>query len=202
MYYPDMNSPTGLPLKPVAVALLAFLILGSSASARTKASKSVPTEAPKVATSSGISIDAKNIAAGRFKGGEEAVTPKSVRVTTTHTQVVEIVTRNLGTQTEKVTLHWFWVGRYSLSRNWFRKSDGEKTFDLDPKKMETVQAEYGEAEEHVTKNKKGSTYKSGGNMLGWVVVAYNSKKEIVAIKVSDPYLQNFAAEPPAKARNS
>lgn len=202
MYYTNMNRPSRLPLKPVAIALLAVLVLGSSASAKTKASKSVPNEAPKVATSSGITIDAKNIAAGRSKGGEEAVNAKSVRVTTTHTQVVEIVTRNLGTQTEKVTLHWFWVGRYSSSGNWFRKADGEKTFDLDPNKMETVEAVCGEAEEHVTKNKKGSTYKSGGNMLGWVVAAYNSKKEIVSVKVSEPYLQNFAAEPPAKARKS
>jgi hypothetical protein len=37
-------------------------------------------------------------------------------------------------------------------------------------------------------------------MQGWVVVAYDNKHEIQAIKTSDPLLNGFVASPPPKQR--
>lgn len=113
---------------------------------------------------------------------------------------VEVTVANLGAQPESVTVHWFWVGRYEKSRNWFRAGDGERKVSLEPKKSEPPFLAGGDVEEHNTKG-ASSQYKSGGHLIGWVVTAMNAKGELVGLRASDTYLEGFAAEPPPKQRN-
>lgn len=70
---------------------------------------------------------------------------------------------------------------------------------LDPRQAQTVFAEGATIEGHETRGKK-EHYKSGGNMIGWIVTASNSQHQLLATKASDPVLARFALNPPPKMR--
>ena len=161
------------------------------------AAPEAPAEKPHTVASS-ISLQVRTASNGAVSGGTTNPTG-AVRATVTHSSGIQIGLTNLGAMAEMVTVRWFWVGKYEKSRNWFRVGDGEKTVTLDPKKAENIFAEGGEIESHVTKG-KGSQYKSGGHMAGWVVTASNAKGDLVAVRTSDSYLEGFATTPPPKQR--
>src|SRR5947208_2678929 len=115
-----MNSKTTL------VPILAFVLLSAPAFADSKSSKDVPApEKARVVTSS-ITLNARNVASGRDKTTSATPNSGTARATTGHTATVEITVGNLGTAADVVVLHWFWIGRYEKSKNWFRSGDGEK----------------------------------------------------------------------------
>lgn len=175
-------------------------LLSVSAAARDKASKDIPPEPPTLLLASNITLDARNDATGRAQGLDAVSTADKTRMTTAHTSTVRITVVNLGAAPESVSLHWFWVGRYDKSRNWFRSGEGDKEITIDPKQSQTVFVEDTDIEAHDTKSKT-EHYKSGGNNLGWVVTASNSNHEMEAIKASDPTLEGFAAKQPPKMRH-
>ncbi|MEI9894832.1 MAG: hypothetical protein WDN28_13345 [Chthoniobacter sp.] len=185
-----MNSPTFSIL---------LLVVATSAFGAEKYSKEVPKVAVPTMVATTITLDARNVAAGRVLSDGVAPGPDATRKTTTHSETLEIHVGNLGTLPASVTVHWFWVGRYATSGNWYRAGDGEKTLAIDPKKSEVVLAEASDIEGHVTKGSH-EHYQSGGNLLGWVVTVKNSQAEIQAVKASDAYLEGFAVQEPPKKR--
>ncbi|MEP6670465.1 MAG: hypothetical protein ABJF10_14995 [Chthoniobacter sp.] len=186
-------------MKATLLLLLPAILMAASASGAGKYSKEIPKIAVPLPAVTAITLDARNVAAGRSLSNTVAPNPDATRKTTTHSETLEINVRNLGPVLANVTVHWFWVGRYVTSGNWFRAGEGEKALAIDSKKSEVVLAECGDVEGHVTKA-ANEHYKSGGNMLGWVVTVMNSQGEIQAVKASDAYLQGFAIEQPPKKR--
>jgi hypothetical protein len=174
-------------------------VLNHLASGADKYSKEVPKATVPTVAATSITVDARNVASGRTVAEGTAPNPEATRQTTTHSATVEIDVRNLGATPANVTVHWFWVGRYVTSGNWFRAGEGEKALTIESKKMEVILAENGDSEGHVTKSAH-EHYKSGGNMLGWVVSVANAQGEIQAVKASDTYLQAFAVQLPPKKR--
>jgi hypothetical protein len=186
-------------MKRTLFSVLLALTLSGPVFGASKYSKTVPKETIPTVVVTTITLDARNVAAGRALSDGVAPNPDATRKTTTHSATLQIDVGNLGTTPANVTVHWFWVGRYATSGNWFRSGEGEKTLAIDPKKSELVLAEAGDIEGNVTKA-ANEHYKSGGNMLGWVVTVKNPAGEIQAMKTSEGYLQGFAAEPPPKKR--
>lgn len=184
--------------KGLAVFLL-LLTVAASAFAAGKYSKAVPTATVAPIMGSSITLDARNVATGQSAGTGIAPNPDATRVTTTHSETLQINVGNLGTTLANVTVRWFWVGRYATSGNWFRAAEGEKTLAIDPRKSEIVLAEAGDVQEHNTRAAH-EHYVSGGNRLGWVVTVVNGQGQIQAMKSSDSFLQGFALQPPPKKR--
>jgi hypothetical protein len=185
------------------VSLITVIAFTAVASAQNKYSTEVPKATAAAKITSSITLDARNTVAGRAKGPGTSPSRGAKRVTTAHTQTVEITVGNLGTTTETVTIKWFWAGRYETSNNWFRSEYDEKLVTVEPQKPQIILAESAGIEGHDIKKqtkKKHMHYKSGGDMQGWVVVAYDNKHEIQAIKTSDPLLNGFVASPPPKQR--
>jgi hypothetical protein len=182
------------------LSILCALALVGPANAKTKKITAAP-EAPTVRSrtvASSISLHAQGTSSGAAAGG--SVTQSGgARTTTTHSSGIQIGLNNLGAVPETVTVRWFWVGRYEKSRNFFRADDGEKAVTLDPKKSESILAEGGNIESHVTKGKT-SEYKSGGHLLGWVVWVTNGKGELIAVRTSDTAYEGFVTAPPPKQR--
>jgi hypothetical protein len=183
-----------LLLSILALIVEAFPIVGAE-----KYSKEVPKSTIPTVAATSITVDARTVASGRVVAADVAPNPEATRKTTTHSATLEIDVRNLGAVPANVTVRWFWVGRYVTSGNWFRAGEGEKPLVIEPKKMEIILAENGDSEGHVTKSAH-EHYKSGGNMLGWVVTVMNNQGEIQAVKSSESYLQGFAVELPPKKR--
>jgi hypothetical protein len=164
-----------------------------------KYSKAVPTATVAPILGGSITLDVRNVAAGKSAAAGTAPNPDATRVTTTHSETLQINVGNLGTTPSNVTVRWFWVGRYATSGNWFRAAEGEKALAIDPRKSEIVLAEAGDVQEHDTRGAH-EHYVSGGNRLGWVVSVVNSQGQIQAVKCSDSFLQGFAIQPPPKKR--
>ncbi|EDY16266.1 hypothetical protein CfE428DRAFT_6169 [Chthoniobacter flavus Ellin428] len=185
-------------MKGLSFLLVFFLSLGPLLGAG-KYSKEIPKAMVPTVVNTTLTLDARNVSAGRAVSEGTAPNPEATRKTTTHSETLQINVGNLGTTSAAVTVHWFWVGRYATSGNWFRAGEGEKPLTIDPRKSEVVLAEAGDVEGHVTRSAH-EHYKSGGNLLGWVVTVSNSHGEIQVVKASEQYLQAFAAEPPPKKR--
>lgn len=164
-----------------------------------KYSKTVPTATVAPILSGAVTLDVRNVAAGRSVGTGAAPNPEATRTTTAHSETLQINVGNLGTAPANVTVRWFSVGRYATSGNWFRAAEGEKALAIDPRKSEIVLAEAGDVQEHDTRAAH-EHYVSGGNRLGWVVTVVNSQGQIQAVKCSDSFLQGFALQPPPKKR--
>ena len=187
-------------MKHPLILLFCAFVLAQPAFAKSKKIAAAPeavADKPRV-VASGISLNVVTVASGAAAGGSVAQSG-AARATVAHGSGMQIGVTNLGAATEAVTVRWFFVGKYEKSRNWFRAGDGEKVVTLDPKKAETLFAEGGAIESHVTKSKT-SQYKSGGHMTGWVVSASNAKGELVAFRASDSYLEGFVSAPPPKQR--
>jgi hypothetical protein len=182
-----------------AANLLLLLLLVVPTQAAERYSKDVPNVTVQLPKVTSIILDARNVAAGRTASESSAPNPDATRQTTNHHETLQINVGNLGPVPAVVTVRWFWVGRYVTSGNWFRAGEGEKLLTIDPKKSEIVLAENGDSESHVTKAAH-EHYKSGGNMLGWIVTVANRQGEIQAVKASEPNLQGFAVAVPPKKR--
>ena len=180
--------------------LIVAATLVTSAFAEPKSSPTIPPAPLEPLRVSKISLGARNIASGQARGAGVAPSVDSTRTTTTHEATLEISAKNLGTQTESVTLRWFWLGRYESSKNWFRSGDGEKVVTLDPSKATVFVVDNVDVESHQTKG--GSSFVSGGRILGWVVTASNSKGEREVVRVSDSLYLGFATMPPPKLRKA
>lgn len=180
--------------------LILAATLVTSAFAAPKSSPTIPPAPLEPLRFSKISLGARNIASGQSRGAGVAPGADSTRTTTSHEATLEISAKNLGTQTQAVTLRWFWIGRYETSKNWFRSGDGEKVVTLDPSKATVFAVDNVDVESHQTKG--GSSYVSGGRLFGWVVTASNSKGETEVVRVSDSLYLGFATTPPPKMRKA
>ncbi len=181
----------------VVTAALSAIAFGQS-----RSNKEVPNLVGSSLIRSSLSLDARNLSTG-WTEGESSRGKGVTRTTTAHTETVEITVRNLGVISVTATIHWFWVGRYTTSKNWFRAGDAEKLITLEPNKTQTILAENEGIEAFDTRKKskkRPEHYQSGGNLQGWVVVAYDGKHEILATKTSDPLLAGFVVSPPPKKR--
>lgn len=181
-------------------AILPLLIATATATfAAGRYSTAVPTATVAPILGGSITLDVRNMATGQSTGAGVAPNPNASRLTTTHSERLQINVGNLGMSPASVTVRWFWVGRYVTSGNWFRAAEGEKLLAIDPRKSEIVLAEAGDVQEHDTRGGH-EHYVSGGNRLGWVVSILNSQGQIQAVKCSDSFLQGFALQPPPKKR--
>lgn len=180
--------------------LIITAALVTSAFGATKSSPNIPPAPLQPLKVSKISLGARNVASGQARGAGVAPSTDSTRTTTAHEATLEISAKNLGTQTQAVTLRWFWLGRYETSKNWFRSGDGEKVVTLDPSKATVFVVDNVDVESHQTKG--GSSYVSGGRLFGWVVTASNSKGETEVVRVSDSLYLGFATTPPPKMRKA
>jgi len=145
-----------------------------------------------------FSANARSVAAGQDKFAGKDAPAGSSRTTKAHSSALEISVKNLGKQADSVTLRWFWLGRYESSKNWFRAGDGDKTITVDPTKVATIVTDAVEVESHKTSG--ASSYKSGGKLLGWIVIGANAKGETEFVKASDSLYLGFATQPPPKLR--
>ncbi|MBA3961168.1 MAG: hypothetical protein H0X40_04600 [Chthoniobacterales bacterium] len=133
-----------------------------------------------------ITLDAHNVGAGRAQKAGIPPSSSTKRITTTQEATVEISVVNIGTSPEEVTLQWYWVGRYARSRKWFRAGEGGKMITADPRQAQTVLAEGATIEGYETRGKK-EHYKSGGNMIGWIVTASNASTNSSRPKPATPF---------------
>ena len=181
------------------VSVLAFVSVsyGKGKVVKTTAPEA-PTVKPKIVASS-ISLSVRQGSSSQASAAVANTASGAARSTTEHGVGVEVTVANLGMEPENVTVRWFWVGRYEKSANHFRTGDGEKTILVEPKKTQPPFAASGDIEGHDTKGAT-SQYKSGGHIIGWVVTAHSAKGDLIAVKVSDSYLEGFAVEPPPKQR--
>ena len=145
-----------------------------------------------------FSANARSVAAGQDKFAGKDAPAGSSRTTKAHSSALEISVKNLGKQADSVTLRWFWLGRYESSKNWFRAGDGDKTITVDPTKVATIVTDAVEVESHKTSG--ASSYKSGGKLLGWIVIGANAKGETEFVKASESLYLGCAPQPPPKLR--
>src|ERR1043165_8139796 len=110
------------------------LLLATPAIGADKYSKDVPKVTVPTVAATSITVDARTVASGRVVCDGIAPNPEATRKTTTHSATLQINVGNLGTMPANVIVHWFWVGRYVTSGNWFRAGEGQKTLAIDPKK--------------------------------------------------------------------
>src|SRR6266704_5971576 len=92
--------------------ILSSLVLTLPSFAADKYSKEVPKATLPIPAATTITLDAKNVAAGRALSDGVAPNPEATRKTTTHSETLQINIGNLGTAPANVTVRWFWVGRY------------------------------------------------------------------------------------------
>lgn len=145
-----------------------------------------------------LKLGAITVANSRTAGETAAPNPAAMRFTVAHGSSVAITVENVGVTRESVTVCWFAVGRYATSKNFFRNGDGEKTLVVQPKSSQDFVADF-EVDSHDTSSSKGS-YRSGGKLVGWVVMMYDSKGNFLSSTASDTYLEEFAAKPPPLQR--
>lgn len=180
-----------------AICSLFIGVISTTLSAE-KSSPTIPPVPRELLRVSQFSANARSVAGGQNKFAADDAPTGSTRTTKAQSSALEISVKNLGKQANSVTLRWFWLGRYESSGNWFRTGDGEKAITVDPTKVATIVTDAVEVESHKTSG--ASSYKSGGKLLGWIVIGENVKGEREFVRASDSLYLGFAAQPPPKLR--
>src|SRR5258708_25987558 len=100
-------------MNSILFPLLPVMLLTVPAFGGGKYWKQISKETVPTAAVTSITLDARNVAAGRAQAPDLAPNPEATRKTTTHSETLEIDVRNLGAEPANVTVRWFWVGRYA-----------------------------------------------------------------------------------------